>query len=64
MTWQEFQVAMPGLPQHPSKEQWQATVAQAEALLDQVDPKDRALARVIIGDTLGQVGAFMGFIEP
>jgi hypothetical protein len=54
MTWQEFQDAMPGLPDEPTKEQWLETVAKAEALVEQVDEADRGMARVILGDTLIQ----------
>lgn len=65
MTWQEFQLAKPKLPDHPTKEQWQETVDKAETMIDtEVDETDRAMARVIVGDTLMQAGAFLGYLEP
>jgi hypothetical protein len=64
VTWQEFQKAMPGLPDEPTLEQWRETVAQAEALLAQVDAADRGMAGRILGDTLMQAGAFLGYLEP
>lgn len=62
MTWQEYLAALPELPDDVTLEQWRAAVAKGEALLEQVDEKDRPLARTILGDTLMQAGVFMGFV--
>jgi hypothetical protein len=65
MTWREFQHARPHLPDNPTLEQWKETVAATQAMIDnQVAEADRGMAGVIMGDTLGQAGAFMGFIDP
>lgn len=64
MTWQEFQLAKPRLPDHPTLEQWREAVAKAEAMIaTEVDPADRGMAEVILGDTLMQAGAFLGYLE-
>jgi hypothetical protein len=65
MTWQEFQLAKPKLPDHPTLEQWQEAVAKAEAMIEnEVDEADRGMAGVILGDTLMQAGVFLGFVQP
>jgi len=65
MTWQEFQRAKPKLPDHPTLEQWREAVAQAEAMIaTEVDEADRGMAEVILGDTLIQAGALLGYVQP
>jgi len=65
MTWQEFsKQAIADLGNAPTREQWRAAVDRATAMLDQVDEADRLAARGIIGDTLIQTGAFLGYLEP
>lgn len=65
MTWQEFQLAKPKLPDQPTLEQWQETVAKAEAMIaTEVDEADRGMAGVILGDTLIQAGVFLGYLQP
>lgn len=64
MNFAEFLEKLPDLPDEPTREQWDAAVKQAEALVPQVDEADRDLARTAIGDTLIQVGAFLGFVRP
>lgn len=64
MTWQEFQLAKPQLPDHPTLEQWREAVAEAQAMIaTEVDAADRGMAEVILGDTLMQAGAFLGYLE-
>jgi uncharacterized protein YmfQ (DUF2313 family) len=64
MTWQEYLAALPELPDDVTIEQWRAAVEKGKALLEQVNEKDRPLAKTILGDTLIQAGAFMGFLQP
>jgi len=65
MTWQEFQVRKPKLPDHPTLEQWREAVATAETMIaTEVDEADRGMAGVILGDTLIQAGVFLGFVQP
>jgi homoserine kinase len=63
VTWQQYSDALPVLPESPTREQWIEAVQQAEALLEQVQESDRHLASRILGDTLVQAGAFLGFIK-
>jgi hypothetical protein len=63
MNWQQYADALPELPDAPTLEQWRETVAKAKELLVQVDETDRHMARRILGDTLIQTGAFMGYTE-
>lgn len=63
MTWQEYQAALPALPDEPTLEQWQGAMTAARELLEQVDESDRKMAGVILGDTLVQVGAFLGYVQ-
>lgn len=63
MTWQEFGEQMIALSDAPSREEWQAALDHARSLLPQVDEADRDLAEEIIGDTLIETGAFLGYVE-
>jgi len=64
MTWQEYSDALPELPENPTLEQWSETVAKAKALLEEVAEPDRKMARRVLGDTLIQAGAFLGYVTP
>jgi hypothetical protein len=64
VNWRQYSDALPKLPEQPTLEQWHATVAKATAMLDRVDEPDRQMARRVLGDTLIQAGAFLGFIDP
>lgn len=63
MTWQEYQAALPVLPDSPTLEQWQSAVAEGRRLLSEVDEPDRGMAKTILGDTLLQTGVFLGFVQ-
>ncbi|MFL5520597.1 MAG: hypothetical protein ACJ8B6_06650 [Gemmatimonadales bacterium] len=65
MTWQEFQLRKPALPDEPTLEQWQQAVADAERMIEtEVIEADRQMARAILGDTLIQAGVFLGYMPP
>lgn len=64
MTWQEYSVALPALPADVTGEQWRAAVAQGEALLEQVTAEDKPMARAVLGSTLIESGALLGFVSP
>lgn len=63
MTWQEFGEKLIALGDDTSREQWQAALDHARSLLPQVDEADRDLAEEIIGDTLIETGASLGYVE-
>lgn len=62
MNWHEYHAALPSLPEDVTLEQWRDAVAKGEALLEQVSEEDRPMARTILGSTLIEAGALLGFL--
>lgn len=63
MTWQQYQAALPVLPESPTLEQWRDAVAEGKRLLAEVSEADRGMAKVILNDTLVQTGVFLGYVQ-